>query len=367
MKAAFLANGPGEVWGWCRPLLLEAHRRKWDVDVHLLPCPYASGRELEALAGLPADISLHGSAWDALKCFSHKRHYDAVLQLGGDLLFGRWLAWRQRAPLLCYSYGLKKGMKRCCKVLTSRRGLFSCENLEVVGDLVLDSIAPAEESLWSAPQGKRVAVFPGSRPNIRRKVLPLLREVRGEIGKREPLVELRVLLSPFAEPWETEQWQRAGFCTWTGETASGIAGADLALTQPGTNNLELMYCEKPFMVLLPFSFLRELPLSGMVGMIDKIPWFGAALREKIIRAKIPQYIGKTSWPNRLAHRSVVPELIGDYSGDGIAEAVVSLLSDGEARERQKRKFHELASEVTPGAAERICRIIEGVTAGYETK
>ncbi|MGI6075908.1 MAG: lipid-A-disaccharide synthase, partial [Pyramidobacter sp.] len=328
----------------------------------LLPCPYASGREFEALEGLPANVLFHGSSWDALKSFSRPVHYDAVLQLGGDLLFGRWLAWRQKAPLLCYSYGLKKGMKHCCKVLTSRRGLFSCENLEVVGDLVLDSIDPAEESCWNAPKGKRIAVFPGSRPNIRHKVFSLLQDIRRGLRKRDPLVELRVLLSPFAEPSESALWRQAGFGIWTGDTPAGIAGADLAVTQPGTNNLELMYCKMPFIVLIPFSFLREMPLSGLIGMIDKIPWFGAALREKIIRAKIPQYIGKTSWPNRLARQSVVPELVGEYTGDQIAQAVIDLLSDREALQRQKIKLDELASQVAPGAPERICRILEGVTA-----
>jgi hypothetical protein len=360
MKIAFLANGPGEAWGWCRPLLLESKRRHCEVDTHLLPCPYASGREMEALSRVSDNIFLHRTTLNAMKCFSKAQAYDAVLQLGGDLMFGRYLAWKQKAPLVCYAYGLKKGMKHCTRVLTSRKGLFTCDNLEIVGDLVLDSIDRGQGCEWNAPRGKRVAVFPGSRPNIRHKVFSLLHEIKEGLQKRDSQIELRVLLSPFAENSENRIWQEGGFATWIGPTSSGISGADLALTQPGTNNLELMYCGVPFMVTIPYSFLREVPLSGLIGMIDKIPFFGAALREQIIRKKIPHYIGRTSWPNRLAHETFVPELIGEYSGDQLAEAVIKILSDKKSLERQKKKFHELASQVEPGAPQKIFDILEKV-------
>jgi hypothetical protein len=362
MKIAFLANGPGEVWGWCRPLLLESKRRHCQVDIHLLPCPYASGRELEALSKFSAPVFLHRSILDAVRCFSKKLSYDVILQLGGDLMFGRFLAWKQKAPLVCYSYGLKKGMNRCSRVLTSREGLFNCAGLEVVGDLVLDSIDDGEESKWHAPQGKRIAVFPGSRPNIRHKVFSLLNEIKKRLAQRDPQIELRVFLSPFADCSEYKVWQEGGFTIWTGATSAGVCGADLALTQPGTNNLELMYCGIPFVVTIPYSFLRELPLSGLIGMIDKIPVFGASLRERVIRKKIPRYIGKTTWPNRLAHETFVPELIGEYSGEQLAEAVIKILLDKKLLEKQKKKFRELTSQVTPGASQRIFDILEKVAA-----
>ncbi len=361
MKAAFLANGPGEVWGWCRPLILEASRRGWNVDVHLLPCPYASGREFEALSVLPARIFRHGSALAAFKTFSRAADYDAVLQLGGDLMFGRYLARRRKCPLICYSYGLKKGMKHCAKVLTSRPGLFRVDGLEAVGDLVLDSLDPGTPAPWTAPEGKRVAVFPGSRPNIRSRAFPLLRGIKNCLAAKDPAVELRVLLSPFAEESETQMWRDGGFSVWNGTTPAGIAGADLALTQPGTNTLELMYCAQPLMVAIPYSFLRLMPLSGLVGMIDKIPRVGPALREKIIRSKLPRYAGKTAWPNRLARESFVPELIGEYTAEDIADAALKALSDKDGLEAQRKRLRELAGQVAPGAPEKICNILERMT------
>ncbi len=361
MKVAFLANGPGEVWGWCRPLIHEAERRGWETDVHLLPCPYASGREMEALSSLDARIFSHHTAFDAFKSFSKKMNYDVALQLGGDLMFGRWLARRQNCPLVCYSYGRKKGMEHCEKILTSRPGLFEADRLEIVGDLVLDSLDPGEPADWNAPRGKRVAAFPGSRPNIRNRAFPLLQGIKKRFSQRDPSIEIRVLLSPFAQSDETQKWRDEGFSVWQGTTPAGIFGADLAMTQPGTNTLELMYCELPFMVTIPFSFLRLMPLSGLVGMIDKIPFLGGALREGIIRHGLPRYIGKTAWPNRLVTESFVPELIGEYEPEDIADAALKALDDKEGLISQKKRLHELAAQVEPGAPEKICNILERMT------
>lgn len=365
MKVAFLANGPGEVWGWCRPLIKEAAGRNWTVDVHLLPCPFASGREINALSRLPATISRHRTTVGALRCFFSAAKYDAVLQLGGDLFFGRFLAWRQRVPLACYSYGYKKGMKRCETVLTSRPGLFSSERLEIVGDLVLDSLEQGTPEGWRAPRGRRLAIFPGSRPNIRRKAFFFLKEIRSHLMKIDPEIELRVLLSPFSEESEARPWNENGFSVWTGTTPAGIQGADLALTQPGTNTLELMYCEQPFVVAVPFSFLRQMPIAGLVGMLDRIPWVGCALRERIIRKAIPRHIGKMSWPNRLVKGSFVPEFIGEYSASQLADEVARILRDPESLETQRKRLHALAAVVAPGAPAKICNILGRMAADHE--
>ena len=364
MNLALLANGPGEVWGWSRPFILTAAQKGWSIDVHLLPCPYASGCEFDAISRLPASVSRHLSAFSAFKAFAKARPYDAVLQLGGDLMFGRFLAWRQKIPLACYSYGKKKGMERCDVVMTSREGLFSAERLEIVGDLVLDSLDLGTPGDWSAPAGKRIVVFPGSRPLIRDKAFYMLNDIRKRIMEILPDAEIRVLLSPFASDDEIPKWTDAGFHVWRGTTPAGIKGADLALTQPGTNNLELMYCRQPFAVTIPFSFIRQMPLSGLIGMLDKVPFFGAAARERYVRTRLPRYIGKTAWPNRLTDVPFVPELIGEYSPEALADEVIGILSDVKGLESQKKGLEELAVKVEPGAPQRICDSLERMVVGY---
>lgn len=192
-----------------------------------------------------------------------------------------------------------------------------------------------------------------------------MKDFRSHLLEIDPEIELRVLLSPFSEESESRLWSESGFSVWMGTTPAGVDGADLALTQPGTNNLELMYCKQPFVVAVPFSFLRQMPIAGLVGMLDRVPWFGSALRERIIRKAIPKHIGKMSWPNRLVKESFVPEFIGEYSASRLADEVAKVLRDLESLEAQRKRLHELAAVVAPGAPAKICNILERMAADHE--
>ena len=364
MKLAVLANGPGEVWGWSRPVIFEAASRGWTVDVHLLPCPFASGKEYDVLSSRPVKLYRHKSTYGAFRKMMEDRAYDAILQLGGDLLFGRFLAWRHSAPLACYSYGLKKGMRHCDKVLTSRPGLYDAENMEIVGDLVLDSLDRANGLPWRAPEGRRLVFFPGSRANIRRKAFALLNRISAYLKERDRHIEARVLLSPFSDGSEIQIWREAGFSVWKGSMPAGISGADLAITQPGTNTLELMYCAQPFMIVAPFSFVREVPLSGLAGMVDAIPWLGSSLREVFVLRRAQKFAGRSAWPNRLSRETVVPELVGEFTPEEIAEEILKALKDSEGLSKQRRLLRGLAEEVLPGAPSKICDILERMAAGH---
>lgn len=366
MKTAVFANGPGEVWGWCRPVIDECARRGWEADIHLLPCPYASGHELDALNGFPARVFLHKTVKDALFRPSQIRDYDAVLQLGGDLLFGRTLAYRRKLPLACYSYGYKQGMKSCDVVMTSRSGLFEAPNLEIVGDLVLDGLdGNGEMTEWKAPEKKRLVLFPGSRPAIRQQSFGMLCAFRKRMLQLDPGVEMRVMMSPFTSEDEFHLWSDEGFPVYSGPAASGVKGATLAFTQPGTNTLELMYCGLPHVVAIPYDFLRVMPLSGLTGLIGNIPVLGAKLREAIIRSRMPRYAGRTAWCNRMSGRSIVPELIGEYSYSDLACEVLKIMQDTAGLEKMKKELGGLASEVEPGSPVRICDILERMTAGWK--
>ncbi len=362
MKLAILANGPGEVWGWSRPLIQEALRRNWQPELWLLPCPFASGREFEAMSTL--GIQIYGP-WTALKTLRQMkthRSYGAVLQLGGDLIFGRFLAALNGAPLACYTYGRKKGLQGCSVVMTSRPGMLPGIDALAVGDLVLDSIDPGTPAPWRAPEGQRLLMFPGSRPVIRHKALPYMQAMLPKLKQRFPALEARVLLSPFAEPSEQDQWRRAGFSTWTGSTAAGLVGGDLALTQPGTNTVEMIYCLQPMAVAVPFAFLREIPSTGLAGLLSYFPGMGLLVRDRMLAHRATREKGRLAWPNRLLGREEIPEFVGELSPEDLAEVLGRLLANSDALKRQRQMLKELADGVIPGASGRICDIIERLVA-----
>jgi len=114
-----LTNGPGELWGWARPVVKELKRDGHEVDLVLLPCQFASGAEERISSFLGADrVTPPERFREALSV--RGRPCDCVLQLGGDLLYGRLLARDGKIPLFSYSYGPKKGLKACREVFTLR-------------------------------------------------------------------------------------------------------------------------------------------------------------------------------------------------------------------------------------------------------
>ncbi len=379
-KVVLLTNGPGELWGWVRPFAAELLRRGWDVSLRILPCQFASGEEERVARSLGiTDVSGPESALRtalSLRAVGKKgtnAQVDALVQLGGDLLWGRLLSASCRAPLFCYAYGPKKGMGRCASMFTAYRemavsiasaaegrALEQAGKIHVAGDLVADSLArfpdaireDVEEGRWP-----RVAFFPGSRENIRRFALPLIREAAAELRKRFPSLDALVVISPFASESEAERFREEGLIPVRGGNGEALRGVDFAVTQPGTNTLELMRCSVPFLVAVPFSSLRHIPLPGAVGVLARIPLLGPVLREAALRAK-GRRTGFLAWPNRLAGRTVVDEMIGEVSAHDVAERVAERILDEKYLADTRKALSEIAGSAPLGAAAAMADHIE---------
>ena len=81
MRITILTNGPGELWGWVRPVATELRKRGHSVSLWILPCQFASGHERRAASLLGVD-KLEGPAsaskiWRDLTL----EKTDAVIQL----------------------------------------------------------------------------------------------------------------------------------------------------------------------------------------------------------------------------------------------------------------------------------------------
>lgn len=385
-KIALLTNGPGELWGWARPLAAELLRRNWDVSLRVLPCQFASGEERRiALAlGIP-DVSGPESPLRtalSLRAFgkgANGASPDAVVQLGGDLLWGRTLAASARAPLFCYSYGRKNGIERCAALFTAYRMMAESiassgegKTLQRRGRLLVagDLAAELPDASLHAPDGEGrrasgrpgVAFFPGSREQIREYAVPLIRETVAVLRESFPSLDARLILSPFASPGEEKSFRRFGDLTPVrGGSKESLRGVDFAVTQPGTNTLELMHCSVPFLVAVPLSSLRHIPLPGAAGVLANLPLVGPALREAALKAK-GRAAGFLAWPNRLAGREVVDELIGDISARDVARRVEKRLLDDGYLSRTKKTLAALSSSAPRNAAAFMADHIERMLA-----
>jgi lipid-A-disaccharide synthase len=359
MKVALLTNGPGELWGWVRPVAAELRKREHSVSLWLLPCQFASGYERAVASGLGVDKleGPSGSAWTWRALAQEKT--DCVLQLGGDLLFGRRIASRAGVPFLCYAYGFKKGMEHTL-VFTAYHEMADAidARLEtparVIGDLVKDSLSL--ESGDAEAGRNNVLLFPGSRPAIRTLSLKWLSKVTRHMRALLPDVRFATLFSPFVPENELPVWADAVLNPIRRGAGAAMRAADFALTQPGTNTLEMMHCGLPALVAAPFDCLDVVPLGGLAHFAFALPLAGPAIKKWKIRKTLERSGGFVSWPNRIAGRAVMDEAVGQVNPYDLAEGVVASLKDEKKLSRVRGELLALSGE--GGAASRLCDAVE---------
>jgi len=299
--------------------------------------------------------------WSALA----QEKADRALQLGGDLLFGRRLADRAGVPLLCYAYCFKKGMKHA-KVFTAYHSM--AENInaklaspaQVIGDLVKDSLSlETGKETAAIPNGSdspHVLLFPGSRPAIRNLSLKWFAKITRHVKARIPDIRFTAMFAPFVPENEVSVWESAGLNPVKNVSGTLMKNADYAITQPGTNTLEMMHYGLPALVALPFAFLNVAPVSGLAKFISRVPFAGTAIKKWKLRQHMEQNNGFVSWPNRIAGREILDEAVGELNPYDLAERLMTAINDKEKLSRVRRELLELSGE--SGAAARLCDAVE---------
>lgn len=361
MRITILTNGPGELWGWVRPVTLELRKRGHSISLWILPCQFASGHEREAASLLGVD-KLEGPA-GASKIWNDITHEktDRVIQLGGDVNFGIRMSKAANVPLTIYSYWARHEIKGA-KILTAYPSQTQkVPSASAIGDIVKDSlemdVTPSAINSWNWPKlegSPRILFLPGSRPMIRAAALKWLCEVHECLKARIPNIRVRALFSQFMPELELDQWQKAGLNPVRCGAGVAMKEADFALTQPGTNNFELMHCGLPGLVVAPEKFLRFVPVSGAIGILANLPLIGLKLRKAGALRVIKRWGGFISLPNRTAGKKILSELYGDVTPEDAAEEICECVKDAQALNETSTELLKMSGE--SGAASRLCDI-----------
>lgn len=360
MRITILTNGPGELWGWVRPVATELRKRGHSVSLWLLPCQFASGHEREAASLLGVD-KLEGPA-SASRIWQDIIHEktDRIIQLGGDYHFGVRMSEAVKAPLTIYSYGPRREIKDA-KILTAyEEQTQNVPSASAIGDLVKDAlemdITPSALNSWSWPKGSpRILFLPGSRIAIRAAALKWLCEVHECLKAKIPDVRVRTLFSQFMPASELAQWKKTGLNPVRFGAGVAMREADFALTQPGTNNFEMMHCGLPGLVVAPEKFLKFVPVAGVLGILANIPLIGLKLRKIGAMRIINRWGGFISLPNRTAQKKILSELYGDVTPEDIAEEICEWVNDTKALDETRKELLSMSGE--SGAASRLCDIV----------
>jgi len=356
-RLAILTNGPGELWCWVRPVVPQLKKRGFHVTVWVLPCQFASGEEGRIAETLDADdVRGPASVISTYRCMDW-RDFDAVLQMGGDRLFGRRLS-KDLIPLFRYGYiPSSSSVSGCARYFsafahTCHMPRHVGDKVKVVGDLAVDGLdmEAHSEAPWKNGDAMKLVFFPGSRKGIRLQAMGYLGRVAEQVRKEISGVEIVTACSPFMPPEEKAEWARLDLNPVSATTAAVFRDSDLALTQPGTNTLELAYLQVPMLVAAPFEFIRNVPLSGIPGILDKLPFIGRVLKERYAR-NMRNRNRFLSWPNRLQGKEIVPEAVGELSPMDVAAKITELLRNRDALREIQRSLGSLDHK--PGAAATI--------------
>lgn len=385
----FTANSPGEIAGWLRPLVREA-RRRWPgtrIAVILLPCTFASGAEgrvAQDLVGvdevIPASRFLSLLAWEGSRFRG-----DALIHLGGDLMYAALLSWRWRLRSWAYLWGrwwwdsAFRGyfVKDERGLAWLRRRKLPGEKGILVGDLVADAVEAALEGQPARPPtgGRRLVSFlPGSRLHEVEGLAPFYLEVAERLAAGRPDLEFQLLLSPFIDSGEADRALqtpphpktggvpgrlRDGHLVGPGGVPvrivrsgnlAALAGSRLAITIPGTKTAEAGCLGVPQLVLLPLNRPEMLPFVGPLGLLDWLPGGGHLKGRILLRMK--ENVGFLAQPNLLAGEAVVPELVDVLTTERVATEAGTLLDRPEELSRQAARLLELYGP-SRGAARRI--------------
>jgi len=391
-EVVLVSNGPGELHTWLRPVLeaLRTADPTVPIRIALVPCQFASGREAEIAATFgaqrvttPAQYLRTVPSGRAPAGLGAER--GLVLQLGGGVGLAASLAARLGHPL--HRYAFTAGGHRAVERLylpdertatRARRAGTPAARIEVVGNLVADAVrahAPIDDA--GSPH---VVLIPGSRDDFARPLIPLMLAVAERLAVRHPSARFVWPVSGMLDP----STLRDGVAGVEAHVLGGVGGlrdgdrvvtpggavvemvseddrhahmraADLAITIPGTNTLELGIAGLPSLVVLPMNAPERIPLEGVGHWLGLLPFVGRPLKRWAVRLFVEGLDQPVSLPNRISGEPLFEEVAGIVDADDIAVRADALLRDPEDRARRRARLE--ATMPRPGAAERLAQRI----------
>ncbi len=413
MDIIITANSPGEVAAWVKPAAKELKRvyPRAKLMVFLPPCVFASGSEKRVLQKYQS-IDMVYDRKEYLQFILLRKSPSGftpgkegiVIFLGGDLFHAVLLSNRLNYPVIAYTEGVYNWGKRIRYFMVpderTRDRLIKkgapAEKVKLIGNLMLDAIEPEigpEEvkTVLGLKDEFIITLFPGSRPAEVEYMLPffldaILELLNTDIGlKSNPGFLLS--LSPFIEKEHFREvfnyyikakglegsylrgermdqlkvGDRLEIKVLSGQQYSLMQITELALTIPGTNNLELAFLGIPMVVLLPLNKPEDIPLEGLPGLLGNIPIIGPALKRRLV-PRVASKMEYVSLINRVAGKEIVPEVRGVLRPEELSRAVVHLLKNQQKLKEMRGKLAKAVGQ--KGAVERLTDIVAETLASY---
>ncbi|NEQ47107.1 MAG: lipid-A-disaccharide synthase [Leptolyngbya sp. SIOISBB] len=417
MDVVILANGPGEITTWVKPVVVALRSQVADtanlrISVVLSPCPNATGREAEIARQYPEVDRVQAAQhfWPFLLRGKTADNWDwrdrgVVLFLGGDQIYpvivGRHLGyktviyaeWFTNWTRWVDAFGVMN------QILVDQAPERHRQKFTVVGDLMADGQntlagqAAAAQQLGLTDDTLLMGLLPGSKRAKLTQGMPLLLAIVDYIHQRRPQVKFVIPVAPtvdlstlmtYADPAQnpfhavfeaptatlitpeeadlpylkTAQGTQIFF--WQSFPAHAVTSqCQLCLTTVGANTAELGALAVPMMVLIPTQQLEAMNAwDGILGLVVALPLVGKPLNILINRLFLA-YLSRRqklfAWPNIWAQREVVPELLGRLTAKEVGDRVLNYLDHPEQLQQMRHDLQQVRGE--PGAAQKLAQLV----------
>ncbi|WP_204137491.1 lipid-A-disaccharide synthase [Halomicronema sp. CCY15110] len=424
MDVVILANGPGEITTWVKPVVTALRAQVPDseqlrISVVLSPCPNATGREA-AIAQQYPEVDRVQSAqhfWPFLLRGKTAAGWDwrdrgVVLFLGGDQIYpviiGRHLGyktviyaeWFTNWPRWVNAFGVMN--QRLIDQAPQRYR----QKYTVVGDLMADGQTTlagqttAAQQLGLTDDSVLIGILPGSKRAKLTQGVPLLTATADYVGQRHPQVKFVIPVAPTVDlaslmtyadpeqnpfhsvfaapqltlvtPSEPDQLpylktaQGTQIFLWQSFPAHAVTSqCQLCLTTVGANTAELGALAVPMIVLLPTQQLEAMNAwDGILGLLVALPLVGKPfniLINRLLLAYLSRRRKLFAWPNIWAGREVVPELLGRLTADDLGDRVLNYLDHPEQLQQMRDDLQQVRG--VSGAAQKLAQIVLRVGEG----
>lgn len=410
-----VTNAPGELSSWVKPLVakISSSLPEARIIIALVPCPYSSGQEEGIASSIEGVFRVLDPNYSSLYAFTGKTPKDfrfqdkgIIIHLGGDQFFSVLMSWKTKFPTLVYTENLTLWPNLIDKYLIVDQNTYANarlkgvkpEKLAVVGNLMADAVniklTPQEirERLGLETSAPIVSLLPGSKPFKVKYATSFMLKIADYIAKKKPETQFILsqspytLLSQLVSATSEEKYilplngSKARFergkngntlITERGTVINIIPPefqyesyqiSDVAITLPGTNTAELAVLGVPMITLMPLNKPEEIPVEGMIGLLNKIPFIGKKIKLLIIKNAIKK-LKYVSIPNQKMDCMITPELIGNIHPVEVANIAIEIFDN--PYKRREISLNLKKSIINTGASKNIvAQIVEVLLKKY---
>jgi len=395
-----LANGPGEVTTWVRPVVralreqLGSDCKQVRISVILSPCPHATGKEAAIARSYPEVDRVQEAEyfWQFLLRGKTAQNWEwrapgVVLFLGGDSFFpvviGKRLGyrtvvyaeWETRWHRWIDRFGVMQPQAIAAKF---------AHKCTVVGDLMLEA---AEGQQASNVKTELIGLLPGSKAAKLAQGVPLVLAIAELVSAIRPQTRFVIPLAPtvdvetlanfanralnpvikrvsgvsavlMSEPPRLKTSGGLDVDLWIDSPAYDLlAQCRICLTTVGANTAELGALAVPMIVLLPTQQLDAMrSWDGILGLLASLPLLGTGMAKLINWSILHLPRRLYAWPNIWAQSEVVPELVGNLQPTEVAAMVLDYLANPEKLQQMSEVLRSIRGE--SGAAQKLAALVK---------